>query len=83
MATIKVPSQDGTKQFYLESADFPDASTQAGQDAIVAAVAALNPNPSYVPVDVWEDSTLEVGSDVYPLRVERVYWNLQSWFASL
>ncbi|ASZ75349.1 hypothetical protein PBI_JOSHKAYV_8 [Mycobacterium phage JoshKayV] len=84
MATILVPDPATMgRQFYLESEDFPDASTQDGQDTISAAIAALNPEPAYTLVQVITAESVEVDTASYPVRVEHVYYTLQDWFASL
>ncbi|AGI61686.1 hypothetical protein M614_gp05 [Mycobacterium phage BTCU-1] len=67
----------------LDLSDFPDASTEAGQEVIEAAIAALNPSPPGVYVTEVIYDTVEVGEDTYPYKRTRFYYTLQDYFDSL
>ncbi|AXC35115.1 hypothetical protein SEA_PHRANNY_7 [Mycobacterium phage Phranny] len=75
---------DPVAYFQIDPADFPDASTPAGQEAIEDAIAAVAPNASaLMGIMVETVDTVTVNGNPYPYRTFRMYASLQDWYDSL
>ncbi|QGJ97291.1 hypothetical protein PBI_ISCA_6 [Mycobacterium phage Isca] len=78
-----VSPTDTTVVYQIDPAEFPDASTPEGQEAIEAAIAAVAPDAVIMGILVEAEDTVSVGEVDYPYKTNRVYLNLQDWFDSL
>ncbi len=84
MAIIQFPKPNAPGSAYrLNTADFPDASTLAGQTAISGAVATLNPSPVFVQISVETTDDVTVDGVGYPYTQAVLFTSLSSWYASL
>ncbi|AMW64086.1 hypothetical protein SEA_EVILGENIUS_8 [Mycobacterium phage EvilGenius] len=84
MAQIQIPKPDGSNGYYtIFTENFPDASTAEGQEAILATLDALNPNPYYMLVGAYEDISVPVAGGEYPAQGLTMFPSLQDWFDTL